>query len=136
MSLSRQLSQALMALHRQCKAMRGSVSATSDGLVLAAFGDLDNDTAAATAVHITQVAEQHLSLLMPSRCRDQIIWTDTAVWYTLRLADQHMLMVVADADCAPGLLRVVSYDLEAAVCAILAQAGREVAGLAAYDTAP
>lgn len=128
MHLSRQLSQALQDLHAQCRDIRGSVIATNEGLILAAMGALDNDTAAATAVHITQVVEQHLSLLQPSRCRDQINWTDTAIWYTVRLADDYVLMAVADVRCTPGLLRLLSRRLDAAVRALLAHARVDGAG--------
>lgn len=130
MTLSSQFSQLLQQLHIQCNEIHGTVIATSEGFILAASGDLNNDTAAATAVHISQVVEQHLSLLQSTRCRDQIIWTDTALWYIMRLAGDYILMAVADQNCTPGMLRLVTRAIDDSVLAILAQARQEVESLA------
>ena len=111
MSLGAQLSRVLADLQGQCSGIRGTVIATSDGFVLAAAGVLENETAAATAVHVTQVVEQHLGLLQPSPYREQIIWTDNALWYICGLAGTNVMMVLADAHCTAGMLRMVCRNI-------------------------
>lgn len=124
-----QFSRLLQELHLQCPDIRGTVVATFEGFILSASGELDNDTAAATAVHINQVVEQHLSLLRSARCIDQIVWTDNSIWYITRLADEYILMAVAENSCNPGMLRLVSRNIDDAVRAILDQARTEVESL-------
>lgn len=126
LDLIQEFARLLQELHAHCQDIRGTVVATQDGFILAASGELDNDTAAATAVHLTEVAEQHLSLLRSARCIDQIVWTDNSIWYITRLADEYILMSVAESTCNPGMLRLVSRNIDDAVRRILKQAHDEV----------
>ena len=132
-TLSQQFSRLLQELHIQCNEIRGTVVATAEGFLLAASGELDNDMAAATAVHISQVVDQHLSLLQPASSRDQLIWTDSGVWYITRLADEYILMAVAEIHCTPGMLRLVSRNIDGAVRRMLAQAQQEVDRLSSLN---
>lgn len=105
-----QLNAALRQLHADCPAISGTVLATSDGLILAATDCLDNETAAATAVHLTEVTQQHLGLILASSCTDLLVWSEEVLWYVLRLPGQQVLMLSASADCPPGMLRLVARD--------------------------
>ena len=120
----------------QCAPLQGSVIATAEGLVLAASGVLATDSAAATAAYVMGLAEQHLGLLQPLQCREQLIWADNALWCIQRLAQGHVLMSVAQADCAPGLLRLVCQCVDAGLREHLAQLQREAAALAPAATSP
>lgn len=129
LDLISQLSHLLQELHLQCPDIRGTVVATYEGFILSASGELENDTAAATAVHITRVVEEHLSLLRSTKCIDQIVWTDNSIWYITRIADEYILMAVAENVCNPGMLRLVSRNIDDAVRTILNQAKEEVENL-------
>lgn len=126
MTLTAQFALLLQELHNQCSDIRGTVIATSEGFILAAAGLLNDESAAATSVHITQVIEQHLSLLQPSSCREVMIWTDEGLWYIMRLPDEHVLMTLAGADCSAGMLRLVTRVVDESIAAIMAQARAEV----------
>lgn len=129
MSLGHGLSLTLAQVHSECGAIRGTVLANAEGLILAACGELDSETAAAASVHIAQVIEQHLALLQPSGLQEQIIWTEDAVWYILRLSQGYVLMATADVHCAAGMLRLVCRPIDAVVRGLLAQARQEVQSL-------
>ncbi|MCE1182249.1 MAG: roadblock/LC7 domain-containing protein [Rhodocyclales bacterium] len=129
LDLIQEFARLLQELHEHCQDIRGTVVATQDGFILSASGELDNDTAAATAVHLTEVAEQHLSLLRSARCIDQIVWTDNSIWYITRLADEYILMAVAESTCTPGMLRLVSRNIDDAVRTLLGHARAEVESL-------
>ncbi len=135
MTLTAQLALLLQELHNQCSDIRGTVIATSEGFILAAASLLDDESAAATAVHITQVIEQHLSLLQPSRCREVMVWTEEGLWYLMRLPDEHVLMTLAGPDTNAGLLRLVTRVVDESIATIMAQARAEVMRLGVRATA-
>jgi len=97
---------ALARLQDECPEILGSVLATSEGLILAASGQLASDAAAATAVHLAQEADRCLKLLSGDGCDVMLIWGESDVWCLSQLPARSALMARAGADCRAGALRL------------------------------
>lgn len=119
MTVTNQLAPLLQRLHTDCAEVRGAVIATQEGLVLAATGQCDNEIAAATAAHITEVIERHLSLIQDTSCEDLFIWTKSAVWYIARVTHKCIVMATASPDCSPGMLRLVTRSIQVELSAVM-----------------
>lgn len=117
--LNEQLAEHLQRLQLDCAAVQGAVLATREGLILAATGVLDGDTAAATAAHLADVVDAHLSLVADTRCDDLLVWSATAAWYVGRVGTDCVAMVNAQPDCNPGLLRLLARRFAHAVAPLL-----------------
>lgn len=101
---------ALRQLESDCEQVQGTVLATGDGLVLAATGCLGSDTAAASAAYLAESVEQNLSLVQQTRCTELLVWSPSAVWYLVQMADQNVLMACAMPDCQAGALRLAASE--------------------------
>lgn len=97
---------ALARLHEQCPEILGSVLATSEGLILAASGELASDAAAATAVHLAEEADRCLKLISGDGCEVMLVWGDSEVWCLSQLSAHTALMARANAECRAGALRL------------------------------
>lgn len=98
-------------LARSCPGVRGVVLADADGLVIASWGDLAGDAAAAAATQLIRSADQHLSLIERTEVNDMLVWSTDAVWYVTRHASNHTLLVHATAGCRVGALRIAATPL-------------------------
>lgn len=116
---TKQLLAILQRLQDDCPQARGAVLATADGLVLAANGALNDEASAATAAHLAEVVEHHLSFIIATRCDDILVRAASAVWYLTRIADHCVVMVTATPDCSLGMLRLVAKRAGAEVEALL-----------------
>lgn len=127
---------ALARLQDDCPEILGSVLATSEGLILAASGDLASDAAAATAVHLGEEADRCLKRLSGDGCEVMLIWGESDVWCLSQLSARSALMARAGADCRAGALRLaverlgreLAHELARLGAATDAMAGGEAIG--------
>jgi predicted regulator of Ras-like GTPase activity (Roadblock/LC7/MglB family) len=111
---------ALNQLQVDCPEVQGAVLATDEGFVLAAMGNLIGEEAAATAAHLRVVVEQNLSLVLPTQCREILVWGTSALWYIARVSRHHVVMVAAAVDCRPGTLKLVTQGMASNLADMLA----------------
>jgi predicted regulator of Ras-like GTPase activity (Roadblock/LC7/MglB family) len=97
---------ALAQLQEVCPQISGAVLSTSEGLILAATGELSSDAAAASAVHLAEQLDRSLMLLSGTGCDVMLVWSEAAVWCLARLSGQCALMARAGADCPAGALKL------------------------------
>lgn len=106
MSATELLDAALGQLRLDCPDLLGALIATEEGLLLAASGDPEGETAAAMASHLADSLDHNLSLLAQSRCEEALLWTASGLWGVARLASRHVVMVHGLADCRMANLRL------------------------------
>ena len=82
---------ALARLQEDCPEVLGAVLATSEGLILAASGELASDAAAASAVHLIEQVDRCLGLLCGEGCEAMLIWAETELWCLARLGARSAL---------------------------------------------
>lgn len=104
----------------QCAEIRGAVIATNEGFILAANGQFDDESFAASSVYVMNVVERHLSSLNATHCHDLLIWSDTALWHLVRIGN-HVLMTTATPDCNAGILRLITRGFSDKIATVLAQ---------------
>lgn len=97
---------ALAQLQEVCPQVSGAVLATSEGLILAATGELSSDAAAASAVHLAEQLDRSLMLLSGTGGNVMLVWGEAAVWCLARLSGRCALMARAGADCPAGALKL------------------------------
>ncbi|MGS5089957.1 roadblock/LC7 domain-containing protein [Hydrogenophaga sp. A37] len=89
----------------ECPGSAGAVLATADGLLMASAGALHGDVAAAAAASLTQAGQEALAALGQRPWVEQLIWSDTQVWYLTQLHGTHVLLLVCDDHSHAGALR-------------------------------
>lgn len=89
----------------ECPGKTGVVLATADGLLMASAGTLHGDVAAAVAASVASAGEEALATLGGRPWVEQLIWSDTQVWYQTQLNGTHVLLLVCDDHSHAGLLR-------------------------------
>ena len=89
----------------ECPGNAGAVLATADGLLMASSGALHGDVAAATAASLVLAGKEALSALGRRPWVEQLIWSDTQVWYQTQLHGTHVLLLVCDDHGHAGALR-------------------------------
>lgn len=89
----------------------GVVLATDDGLIMASSGALQGDVAAAVAASLALAGQEALAALGEHPWVEQLIWSDTRVWYQTQLHSTHVLLLVAENHCQAGALRWTARQL-------------------------
>ncbi len=99
-------------LAQMCPGIEGAVFADADGLIVASWGELAGDAAAAAAAQLVRSIAQNLSLIQESELDDALMWSSSGIWYCLRLrASGHALLIRAAAKCRSGALRMAVNSL-------------------------
>lgn len=89
----------------ECPGKAGAVLATADGLLMASSGTLHGDVAAAVAASMALGGKEALAALGGRPWVEQLIWSDTQVWYQTQLHGTHVLLLVCDDHSHAGALR-------------------------------
>lgn len=110
MSFTDSFRAALARLQDECPQVLGAVLATSEGLILAACGELTSDAAAASAVHLAEQVDRCLGLLSGESGETMLIWGQSEVWCLMRVSARCVLMARAGADCRAGALKLAVHQ--------------------------
>lgn len=89
----------------ECPGNAGAVLATADGLLMACSGSLHGDVAAAVVAGLAMTGREALAALGNRPWVEQLIWSDTQVWYQTQLHGTHVLLLVSDDHGHAGTLR-------------------------------
>ena len=96
----------LQQYHANCPSLEGAVLASSDGLLLNAWGNLPTAATAAVALHLGKALNQCLALLREHNVTESLMWAPPVIWYWAQLEQQQVLLACCNNLDQAGALRL------------------------------